>query len=68
MCSFPWSISFTRLERALAERGLLLSTDGLLSENKQAAASLQKLQKKIELQYLLMQRRHGNIQKDTSKS
>ena len=68
MCSVLWSILFTRLELALAERGVLLSTDGLLSESKQAAVEvvLKKLQEKIELQYLLMQRRHGSIQKNTS--
>ena len=59
---------FTRLELLLADRGVLISTDELLSESKQAAAEvvLKTIQKKIELQYLLMQRRHENIQKTTS--
>lgn len=62
-------ILFTRLEVLLAERGVLISTDELLSESKQAAAEvvLKKLQEKIELQYWLMQRRHESIQKNTSK-
>ena len=40
----------------------------LLSESKQVAAEvvLKKLQEKIELQYLLMQKRHESIQKNTS--
>jgi len=57
----------------LVENGVLLDTeindDNLNSRCKEAAVQLviQKLREKIEIQYLHMQRRHTNIQKQSSK-
>ena len=57
----------TKLEASLAESGVTLAN--LDSQCKEAAIQLahQKLQEKIELQYLLMQRRHISIQNLSSK-
>ena len=56
----------------LVENGVLVDTeisdDDLNSKCKEAAVQLviQKLREKIEMQYLHMQRRHNNVQKQSS--
>lgn len=58
----------TELEASLTESGV--APGDLDTQCKEAAAqlALQKIQEKIELQYLLMQRRHTSIQKLSSKT